>query len=173
MSFLRGLFGRDPRPSEPTAAPVTEWDPQALERRRAQVYRFARSRNTEVVGESHHRDRLERLAGGRNEQGVNRADGHMAVLVREPGNPADRNAIIVWIMGAGHVGYLSREDALAFAPVIDRLAAAGWLVGCEATLTGGWDRGKRDRGSIGVMLGLPTPGAAMKELDKEWAQDRT
>ena len=166
MGFLKRLFGGEPAPpSSPSDAPITDWDAKALERRGARAYVFKRSPNTEVKGESHYKEALERLSGGRTDRGVKRPD-HQAILLLEPNNPKDPNAVMVWVGGVGTVGYLSREDAIAYRPVIDRLASEGWLVGCQATLTGGWDRGRGDRGSIGVRLGLPTPGAAMKELDK-------
>jgi len=45
--------------------------------------------------------------------------GVPAVLVREPKNPADPNAVAVYINGS-KVGFLRKEDAARIAPIIDR-----------------------------------------------------
>ena len=71
--------------------------------------------------------------------------------------PYDPNAVRVVISGGGFVGHLSREDAVAFRPIIDSLAAVGSVAACRASLSGGWDRGGGDRGHIGVVLFLGTP----------------
>jgi len=70
----------------------------------------------------------------------------------------------------GYVGYLSRDDAVAYRPLIDRLAAIGKVVACAASLSGGWDRGGDDRGSFGVLLHLSEPEAAMIELESDPSQ---
>jgi hypothetical protein len=49
--------------------------------------------------------------------------------------------------------------------VIDRVAADGKVVGCRASLSGGWNRGPEDRGTFGVRLALDTPDGLTKELD--------
>lgn len=63
----------------------------------------------------------------------------------------------------GVVGHLTREEAVAYRPLIDAVAAAGHVVGCRASLTGGWDRGGGDRGNIGVILYLGAPRACADE----------
>jgi HIRAN domain len=45
--------------------------------------------------------------------------GTPVVLVREPGNKFDPNAVMVWIDGK-HVGYIPSKDAAALAPFIDQ-----------------------------------------------------
>jgi HIRAN domain len=67
----------------------------------------------EVVGESHYQDALWRVAGGRRTERV-RVETQ-AMLVREPDNPHDANAISVRIDGAT-VGYLCRDDARSYLP---------------------------------------------------------
>lgn len=59
-----------------------------------------------------------------------------AVLIAEPHNPYDPNAIMVIVEGL-LVGYLSREDAVRYAPVMSRLADKGLQAGaCEAWVAG-------------------------------------
>jgi hypothetical protein len=121
MSFLSKLFG--PKQDSPTLD-----------------YGF------DIVGESHYQDVLEKLAGGRTEEGV--AVEYDARLVPERKNPYDPNAVRVDIKGQT-VGYLSREDAKLYRK------AAGTKENVAPTLiVGGWDRGKKDRGHFGVKLAL-------------------
>lgn len=115
-----------------------------------------------IVGESFRQDTLEALGGGRTERGVER-QSHQATLMPEPENPKDPAAVAVLIEGR-LVGYLSRENARVYRPVIDLVAAKGLGVACHASLIGGWDRGSGDRGSIGVVLHLGSPDQLMAEL---------
>ena len=125
-----------------------------------------------VVGESAYQGTLERIGGGRTIDGCALRD-HTVVLVPEPSNRYDPHAVRVVCVpfsdskASGLVGYLSREDALAYRPVIDRVASVGKLVACAASLTGGWDRGAEDRGHIGVRLHLDTPEGLHREIDSD------
>jgi len=74
----------------------------------------------EVVGESHYQEDLWELAGGRSVDRIRCAV--TAVLVPEPENEHDSNAVKVLIEGR-LVGYLSREDAVAYVPGLQRLRA--------------------------------------------------
>jgi hypothetical protein len=60
---------------------------------------------------------------------------------------------------------------VAYRPVIDRVAAAGKVTACKASMTGGWDRGPDDRGSIGVILHLGTVADCQADLTKEPPED--
>jgi hypothetical protein len=60
---------------------------------------------------------------------------YRATLVREPQNAYDPNAVAVVIEPFGTVGYIGREVARKFAPIID--AAAPTPVQCPAQLRGG------------------------------------
>ncbi len=154
LDRLRRLLGGDTTPATPVSAQATKV--------RAAV--FDRSRNVvDVVGESHRQQALERIGGGRDANGVRDPD-HVAGLLPERDNPVDPEAVAVQV-DAMHVGYLSREDARAYRPVLDRLAAHGLYMACQATLSGGWDRGPSDRGSIGVRLHVGTPAALWAEMD--------
>jgi hypothetical protein len=120
----------------------------------------------EVVGESFYQSALDRAAGGRTEHGPVHV-AHIAGLAPEPSNPHDPNAVVVQLDGAT-VGHLSRTDAVAYRPVFEAVARMGYpAIGCHATLTGGWDRGGGDRGSIGVVLHLGTPRELLGELGVE------
>lgn len=100
----------------------------------------------EIVGESFYQDALERLAGGRTEDGAEVEA--VALLVPELTNPHDRNAVAVRILGYT-VGYLSRSDALRY-----REACGVMPARCAALIVGGWDRGPDDQGHFGVKLDL-------------------
>jgi hypothetical protein len=100
----------------------------------------------QAVGESRYLDAFEAIFGARSEEGISaRGD---ALLVREPSNPYDANAVAVHIEGR-HVAYLSREDAIHYGPMIGDCAV------CAARVTGGWNRGDGDAGHFGVRLDLP------------------
>jgi ribosomal protein L37AE/L43A len=101
-----------------------------------------------VAGTSYYQDALEIAADSRNFAGTRRRL-LTATLIREPDNPHDANAVRVDAAGLP-AGHLPREDAPRFHAIIQRLGKAGLLATCRAELTGGWDRGPGDRGTIGV-----------------------
>ena len=113
------------------------------------------SREVEVVGESHHQDDLLALTGGRRRYGGVDV-GVVADLVPEPTNRFDPEAIAVRI-GDRPVGYVRREDGEWVAPLIDDSLDMHGLATCEATIRGGWDRGRGEVGWFGVTLLLPDP----------------
>lgn len=104
----------------------------------------------EVVGESHYQDALWRIVGGLRSEPV-RFDTQ-AVLVPEPDNPYDHNAIQVRIERAV-VGYLSRHDAAAYLSGLLRLMEAdpGHLVALNGQIVGGGRR-PDGLGFLGVFL---------------------
>jgi HIRAN domain len=118
-----------------------------------------------VVGEGSYQANLERISGGKTEDGPAKAE-HTAILKPEPTNPYDKNAIAVTIDGET-VGYLSRENALRYREVVEWADAHDRKVACIATLTGGWDRGDGDTGSFGVALHLGTAGESLVELARQ------
>lgn len=172
MGLLRRLIGGAKAPTEawPPPGPIVEWPVGDLKgdlQVAAILFEPAR-KMVDVVGEGSHQGSLERVAGGRTVDGPRIRD-HSAILMPEPTNPYDPNAVRVVVVpssGSGAtIGYLSREDAVAYRPVIDRLAAEGKVAACRASIGGGWERGSDDRGSFGVRLSMGTPEALMKELD--------
>ncbi len=171
VSFLKRLFGITPTQSTwPPPGPITSWPVGELKGRlEADALLFEPARKTvNVVGEGSYQGSLERLAGGRTTDGPRDRD-HTAILLPEPTNPYDPNAVRVAVLTASGdgatIGYLSREDAVDYRPVIDRLAAEGKVAACRASIGGGWDRGSGVRGNFGVRLSMGTPDALMKELD--------
>jgi HIRAN domain len=103
----------------------------------------------EVVGESNYQDVLWRCVGG--DDGERVRHSIEVVLVPEPQNPYDGNAIAVLIEG-DLVGYLSREDAAVYLPglraLMQRHACA---IGLEGQIVGGGQR-PEGRGMLGVFL---------------------
>lgn len=104
----------------------------------------------EVVGESHYQDALWRIVGGQSRDPV-RFETY-AVLVPDPANPHDPNAIEVRV-DSELVGYLSREDAAAYRPGLLRLMemSANQLVALHAAIVGGGPR-PGGIGYLGVFL---------------------
>ncbi len=105
----------------------------------------------EVVGESHRQEELWRIVGGQQPDYV-RVDVH-AVLVPDPQNPHDPNAIEVRIDGT-LVGYLSREDAASYRPGLLRAmqANSGQFVALHGVICGGGPREDARLGFLGVFL---------------------
>jgi hypothetical protein len=62
------------------------------------------------------------------------------------------------------VGYLSCENALLYQPVVRWALGQDHYIAAHAYLTGGWDRGPRDKGTIGVLLHMGTPAETIVEL---------
>jgi hypothetical protein len=104
-----------------------------------------------AVGTSHYQDALLGLSGRQGDEEV-RLD-KVALLVPEPDNPHDPNAIAVRIDGE-LVGYLSREENRRWGDVV-ALAE----VGCEAMIAG-----KGGTTGLGVFLRLPTPTEARAQI---------
>lgn len=176
MGFLRKLFGAgESAPPEQAPRPITDWSDRAHDDKYHRIAIFDPVRSLHVVGESAYQGTIERIAGGRTVDGAKNRD-HVGALLPEPTNPYDKNAVRVVLSQqvarpiSGLVGYLSRADAVAYRPVIDRMAAGGFIVACRASIDGGWDRGDTDRGNFGVRLVLNTPAGLMREIDvSEWA----
>ena len=181
MGFLRRLVGGSGRQSSapgaqqwPPPGPITTWPVgESFNSRFPAVLFLPKDRATvEVSGESDCQGTFELIAGGRTLDGPRNPD-HVAILLPEPASPYDPNAVRVVILPTGpgqpwgKVGYLSREDAVRYRPVIDRVASTGKVTACQVSLKGGWDRGPEDRGYFGVTLHLDMPEKLMLELDKE------
>lgn len=141
--LLGKLFGPKPKGRGPPAA-VSQWRIQPL----------PVGRRVDVVGEASYQDELEDVAGGRTYRGADELK--TAVLVPEPSNPYDPNAIRVTIDGV-LVGYLSRKNAELVSEYLNGLAAQGTLVSCSARVVGGWRRKGGDDGHFGVVLDVDFP----------------
>jgi len=114
--------------------------------------------NFEVVGESPPAREIRALLPSR-ELG----DGTELIvpvsLVHTPNNPHDRNAVEVRA-ATGLVGYLSREDAVRYAPAFAALQQNGRIASTTARVWGNdqenWDTGKKEFVSS-IRIDLPEP----------------
>ncbi|HYV14581.1 MAG TPA: HIRAN domain-containing protein [Conexibacter sp.] len=107
------------------------------------------SETLEVVGESYRQDDLWHLVGGFSADRIRRDVS--AVLVPEPENKHDPNAIKVLIDGR-LVGYLSREDAVIYLPGLLRLMAVhSSPIALSGQIVGGGQR-EDGMGMLGVFL---------------------
>jgi hypothetical protein len=103
----------------------------------------------EAVGESRYQDVLERICGGRTEEGVDKFVD--AVIVCEHDNPYDQQAVRIDISGLT-VGYLSREHARVYRQQMGKAGHGVRTAICAARIQGGWYRGDDDQGAFGVRL---------------------
>jgi hypothetical protein len=84
-----------------------------------------------------------------------------AVLIREPENEYDPEAIAVWSQ-LGKIGHLSREDARRYQPVLLTIEGMGSQAGaCSAFMR------QADNGMWGVVLALSAPGECLSDLEDE------
>jgi hypothetical protein len=112
-----------------------------------------------VVGESFHQDVLADTVP-LTRPGEEGRPMFRALLIAEPENPYDPNAIAIH-SAAGLVGHLSRGEAVDYAPVMSALAEHGHSSGsCDAFLNGGPAEGK----SYGVVLRLSPPADCVLEI---------
>ena len=103
-----------------------------------------------VVGESNYQDALRAICSSSKWEEV--AFDCLAVLVPEPENPYDENAIMVQVDGQ-LLGYLSREDAVAYQGMVLGLVERGRYLACQARIAG---RGPgSETSNLGVFLKLP------------------
>jgi hypothetical protein len=126
----------------------------------------------DIVGESHYADAIRDVFGSEF-----RSEGceltAAAQLVPEPWNRHDGNAVGVWVAGR-QVGYLSREEAGRYAPVLSGLVADGWVPQVSARVWAAADYGDRPglTGSVRIDLAEPhliapanrAPGVAHRAL---------
>lgn len=106
-----------------------------------------------VAGTSFHQSEIEAIAGEKTAEG--HFDEHSAILMPEPTNPADPNAVQVTINGE-LVGYLPKHLGRIWQPLLFLIGKKyGRVVACQAIITGGWSRGGRSEGKFGVTLILP------------------
>jgi predicted Zn-ribbon and HTH transcriptional regulator len=139
MGFFDRVLSRTPRPGHARRSPEPERIALVLQG----------DETLEVVGESYRQDDLWQLAGGRGHDRI-RCEV-TAVLVPEPENPHDPNAIKVVIDGR-LVGYLSREDAAIYLPGLRQLMAShARPIALSGQIVGGGQR-EDGIGMLGVFL---------------------
>ena len=119
-----------------------------------------------VVGESHYQEAL-RATSRICSAGPEGRPAFAGLLVPEPDNPYDENAIAVYSAN-GRLGYLSRDNALEYGDVFAEITRRGYQGGaCTAYLTGG----EPDKPSFGVVLRLADPYSCLAELfadEEDW-----
>jgi hypothetical protein len=128
-----------PEPETRSPAPTTT----------VSAHLFGGGDDLEIVGEASYQGALWTLCGG--SRGNRIRHKIIAVLVPEPGNPYDPNAISVHIDG-NLVGYLARDVAVSYLPGLHSLMArCGGHVALEGVIVGGgyYDDGP---GRLGVWL---------------------
>lgn len=117
-----------------------------------------RLRHYEVAGEFYRSASIQKLFAGSSVRKEGGAElGLPAVLVPDPGNPFDSNAVAVYLDDL-HVGYLEREDAKDFAPALATLAKQGQSLRVESRQWARYDNYRKDLYSR-VTLRLPDPDA--------------
>ena len=181
MGFLRRLVGGSARQSArldgqewPQPGPITTWPvgESFISKFPAVVFLPKEGATVEVSKVLDCQDKLELIVGGRTLDGPRKLD-HVAMLLPEPSGPHGREAVRVVVIPTkrgqpwGKVGYLSRDDAVRYRPVIDRVAAVERVTACHVSLKIGFDRGREDSPYIDVTLHLQTPADLMLELDKK------
>jgi hypothetical protein len=166
MGFLRRLFGASEAPSEATSGERSLVDLRGEVPRDG--YLLPQGQGDElycvsVVGESKYRSAIERAVG-------RRPEGHRtildAALVWEPQNRYDPNAIAVQL-GHATCGYFPREEARAYRPAMERLAAQGLTAYARADVHGGWRLPDNSWADFGIEIRLESPEALLKGLGGE------
>jgi hypothetical protein len=181
MGFLRRLVGGSGRQSAaldgqewPQPGPITTWPvgESFVSKFPAVLFLPKEGATVEVSKVLDCQDTLELIVGGRSLDGPRKPD-HVAMLLPEPSGPHGPTAVRVVVIPTkrgqpwGKVGYLSRDDAVRYRPVIDRVASIEKVTACRMSLKLELDRGLEDRPYIGVTLHLDTPADLMLELDKK------
>lgn len=173
MDLLRRIVGGGtPRPATP---------PERGARERADLRgdlpagckRLIQGPPLEVAGESHHRDAIE-AALGRQPQG--HKETVEALLVWEPDNKFDENAIAVKVAGRT-CGYIPRFDAKRYRPVMEWCRQQGFVPVVRADVRGGWQQSDGSLADFGItlyvaspdkLLGRPEPPVPVPSLDNPW-----
>jgi hypothetical protein len=112
-----------------------------------------------AVGESHYQPALHAASGARLGEVV--AFDCLAVLVPEPDNPYDANAVMVQV-DANLVAYLSREDAASYRSAVQSAATSQRVIACNARIAG--RGGNSDTLNLGIFLHLPSPDTAEADV---------
>lgn len=93
-----------------------------LFKRKPKYHLLEGAKRLEVVGESFHRNNLDRIADAYEAPGPDTGFGVIATLHAEPNNPHDPNAVAVHVLGL-IVGHLPADIAAQYQPAVIRLAA--------------------------------------------------
>jgi HIRAN domain len=149
MGFLRRLLGGEQQPGRHSG-----YDPEqrpSWMRDGVEVQLYEGREDLLVVGEANYQDNLWRIVGATSSPNDRVRMEVYAVLVAEPDNPYDANAISVWVKGL-KVGYLSREDARRYRPGLLALEQKhGQPIALAGAIVGGGMRADGP-GRLGVFL---------------------
>lgn len=134
--------GFEGRQGQSTAASSQQW----------QMVRLAGDGRVSVVGEANYQPALRAAAGGRSVApgDFENAIPVHAVVIPEPSNPYDQNAVRVEV-NRNTVGYLPRDLAEEYQPVLLNLVQQGQLGWCSGRVMDG------ERGLYGIWLHLASP----------------
>jgi hypothetical protein len=123
-----------------------------------------------IVGESHHQDTLQEIAGPKRPEGKRTLAG--VTLRCEPENPYDANAIRVEVLG--HLlAHVARDQAAILSPAITR--ACGGVIEARGLVVGGWKVDGRDaegrfaeknEGHFGIRVWLTTKDCTRLDVDE-------
>jgi tetratricopeptide (TPR) repeat protein len=150
LGFLRRLLGGGVRQPDQRSGWSPEQRPSWMHDGMEVQLREGRE-DLEVVGEASYQDNLWRIVGGHNSPNDRMRMEVYAVLVAEPDNPYDANAVSVWVQGL-KVGYLSREDARRYQPGLLALEQQhGKPIALAGAIVGGGMRADGP-GRLGVFL---------------------
>lgn len=114
------------------------------------LLRLGSAGRVDVVGESNYQEAISAVVGGREVYADDPTSMCTTVLIPEPNNPHDGNAVRVAVNGRT-VGYLARENAAKYQPLLLKMQEDGNLGWCPARIAGGGDR------YYGVFLRLAEP----------------
>jgi hypothetical protein len=120
--------------------------------RKVDAFLLPGGRDVEVKGEAQYQAALSAICGGRCPDGYQKRV--TAALLPEPDNSYDEHAVQVFVENR-LVGYINREDAADYSPVLQTMLRKIKATGaCDALIVGGWDRGGGDTGHFGMWLNL-------------------
>ena len=148
MSLLRRLLGSEPTTHVPTEDVRQPGRPDWIYQG-APVTLYPGGESLECVGESFYQEALWSNVGGSHSDRVR--ESVIAILVPEPENPHDKNAVAVWV-GGWKVAHLSREDAIRIQPgLIQLMESSGQAVALDGRIVGGGHRAD-GLGNLGIWL---------------------
>jgi len=111
----------------------------------------------EVVGESYSIEEIRRVDTNPRNAGASWSRvAFKALIIPEPLNPYDKNAIVVCVPGIGAVGHIAREDHSELESVRAQLQAASAAGEVDAQLVGGWGQDGSKTIPPGVIVRVPS-----------------
>lgn len=172
MGFLRRLFGGQPAVTASAPPSIVVPPPPQVQRKPIRTIEFTEQRDDawlDIVGEHAYETTLNEILA-EHEPGEIPSVNREALVVTEPTNPWDPNAIAVHVIrlsgDADIVGYLSRENAVSYSPVLHAIAPG--VIKAQAQVRGSWTGAGRTPMPPSVRLHLGSPGELAAEM---WLDD--